>query len=190
VAGEAENGLEALKLCKSIHPDVVLMDIAMPVLSGIQATAEILRHCPKTKVAILSTHDHEAYVVEAIRAGAIGYISKACSHADLLEAIKTVSKGGSYLSPQASACLVSRIRTGGDTPQVPLNGLSPRELQVLGLITDGKASKEIAVLLDLTLQTVKGYRKTLMKKLRATNVAGLINAGGDYLKAEVGGSLR
>ena len=115
-----------------------------PARDGIEVTAEVLRHCPDVKVSILSTHDHEAYVVAAIRAGARAYLSKACSHSDLIEALKTVSKGGSYLSPQASAHLVSRLRAGDPLKvRVPLDDLSPRELQVLRLIAQGKTSKDI-----------------------------------------------
>jgi DNA-binding NarL/FixJ family response regulator len=176
VVGEAEDGAEAVALSKRLKPDIVLIDISLPKLNGIEATGEIMRHCQETRVIILSMYDDENSVVSAIRSGARAFVLKKASDSDLLDALRTVAKGGSYLSPQVSDRLLSRIKRG-DTeekrlPQ-PLEGLSPRELQVLRLVAEGKTSKEIAVLLDLGLQTVRSYRKTMMKKLSVSNVAGL-----------------
>ena len=152
------------------------MDIGLPGLNGIEATTEILRHCPETKIVILSMYDDEHSVVSAIRSGARAFVLKKASDNDLLDALRTVAKGGSYLSPQVSDRLLHRIQRGDlEAKQVPsaLEGLSPRELQVLRLVAEGKTSKEIAVMLDLGLQTVRSYRKTMMKKLGVNNVAGL-----------------
>jgi DNA-binding NarL/FixJ family response regulator len=176
VVGEAEDGAEAVVLSKRLKPDIVLIDISLPKLNGIEATGEIMRHCQETRVIILSMYDDENSVVSAIRSGARAFVLKKASDSDLLDALRTVAKGGSYLSPQVSDRLLSRIKRG-DTeekrlPQA-LEGLSPRELQVLRLVAEGKTSKEIAVLLDLGLQTVRSYRKTMMKKLSVSNVAGL-----------------
>jgi DNA-binding NarL/FixJ family response regulator len=176
VVGEAEDGAEAVALSKRLKPDIVLIDISLPKLNGIEATGEIMRHCQETRVIILSMYDDENSVVSAIRSGARAFVLKKASDSDLLDALRTVAKGGSYLSPQVSDRLLSRIKRG-DTeekrlPQA-LEGLSPRELQVLRLVAEGKTSKEIAVLLDLGLQTVRSYRKTMMKKLSVSNVAGL-----------------
>jgi len=176
VSGEAENGADAVQLCRKTRPDVVLMDIGLPGLNGIEATTEILRHCPETKVIILSMYDDEHSVVSAIRSGARAFVLKKASDNDLLDALRTVAKGGSYLSPQVSDRLLFRIQRGDlDSKPLPsaLEGLSPRELQVLRLVAEGKTSKEIAVMLDLGLQTVRSYRKTMMKKLGVNNVAGL-----------------
>jgi len=176
VVGEAEDGAEAVTLCKRLKPAIVLIDINLPKLNGIEATGEIVRHCPESKVIILSMYDDENSVVSAIRSGARAFVLKRASDNDLLDALRTVAKGGSYLSPQVSDRLLNRIKRGdlGDkrVPQA-LEGLSPRELQVLRLVAEGKTSKEIAVLLDLGLQTVRSYRKTMMKKLNVSNVAGL-----------------
>jgi DNA-binding NarL/FixJ family response regulator len=176
VVGEAENGAEAIRFCKREQPDIVLMDIGLPELNGIEATTEILRHCPETKVVILSMYDDENSVVSAIRSGARAFVLKKASDNDLVDALRTVAKGGSYLSPQVSDRFLRRIQRG-DLSSAPagslLDPLSPRELQVLRLVAEGKTSKEIAVLLDLGLQTVRSYRKTLMKKLNVSNVAGL-----------------
>jgi DNA-binding NarL/FixJ family response regulator len=176
VAGEAEDGADAVNQCKRLKPSIVLIDINLPKLNGIEATSEIVRHCPDTRVIILSMYDDENSVVSAIRSGARAFVLKRASDHDLLDALRTVAKGGSYLSPQVSDRLLNRIKRGDlEEKRVPqaLEGLSPRELQVLRLVAEGKTSKEIAVLLDLGLQTVRSYRKTMMKKLNVTNVAGL-----------------
>jgi DNA-binding NarL/FixJ family response regulator len=176
VAGEAESGTEALQLVKKLKPDVILMDIELPGLNGVEATAEILRHHPEAKIVILSMYSDENSVVGAIRSGARAFILKKASDTDLLDALRMVAKGGAYLSPQVSDRLLERIQKGDlqpkPTPSV-LEGLSPREIQVLRMIAEGKTSKEIAVLLDLGLQTVRSYRKSMMKKLGVNNVAGL-----------------
>lgn len=176
VVGEAETGTDAVQMCRKSNPHIVLMDIGLPGLNGIEATTEILRHCPDVKIIVLSMYDDEHSVVGAIRGGARAFVLKRASDSDLLDALRTVAKGGSYLSPQVSDRLLTRIQRG-DLENKPLpgvlEGLSPRELQVLRLVAEGKTSKEIAVLLDLGLQTVRSYRKTMMKKLNVNNVASL-----------------
>jgi DNA-binding NarL/FixJ family response regulator len=176
VVGEAESGVDAVQVCKDLRPDIVMMDISLPGLNGIEATVELLRHCPASKVLILSMYDDEHSVVSAIRSGARAFVLKKASDNDLLDALRTVAKGGSYLSPQVSDQLLRRIQRGDlESKAVPsaLETLSPRELQVMRLVAEGRTSKEIASLLDLGLQTVRSYRKTLMKKLGVNNVAGL-----------------
>ena len=175
VVGEAANGPQALNLCKKIHPDLVLMDIELPEMNGIEATTEIVRHCPNTKVVILTMCDDETSVASAFHSGVRAFLLKKTGAADLLDALRTVSKGGAYLSPEVSDCFLSHIQHGGQDPQPKplLNRLSPREQQVLRLVAEGKTSKDIANLLELALQTVRTYRKSLMKKVGVTNVAGL-----------------
>jgi DNA-binding NarL/FixJ family response regulator len=176
VAGEADHGAEAVRLTKTLRPEIVLMDIGLPGMNGIEATREILRHCPEVKVVVLSMYDDEHSVVSAVRSGARAFVLKKASDSDLLDALRTVAKGGSYLSPQVSDKLLHCIQRGDlDTKgsSSVLDSLSPRELQVMRLVAEGKTSKEIATLLDLGLQTVRSYRKTMMKKLGVTNVAEL-----------------
>src|SRR6478609_12144318 len=176
VMGEAATGLEAVQFCRDSKPDLILMDIGLPGLSGIETTQEILRHYPEAKVVILSMYDDEHSVVSALRAGARAFVLKRASDSDLLLALRTVAKGGSYLSPQVSHQLLTRIQRGDleSKPPAPvLEQLTPRELQVLRMVAEGKASKEIAALLGLGLQTVRSYRKTMMKKLGINNIAGL-----------------
>lgn len=176
VVGEADNGAEAVQFCRRTSPQLILMDLAMPGLNGIEATSEIVRNTPQARVVFLSAHDDDYSVVRAIRAGARGFVLKRASLGDLLDALRTVAKGGSYLSPQVSDRLLVRIQKGDlESNQVPsvLDGLSPRELQVMRMIAEGLTSKEIAQKLDLGVETVRSYRKTLMKKLGLNNVAAL-----------------
>src|SRR5437764_7408166 len=175
VIGEAESGTDAVQRCKKTPPDIVLMDIGLPGMNGIEATTELLRHCPSVKVIILSMYDDENSVVGAIRSGARAFVLKKASSTELVDALRTVARGGSYLSSQVSDRLLTRIQRGElDTHERnPLGTLSPRELQVLRLVAEGKTSKDIAVMLNLGLQTIRSYRKTMMKKLGVNNVAGL-----------------
>jgi DNA-binding NarL/FixJ family response regulator len=190
VVGDVETGTEAIQICTELRPDIVLMDIGLPGLNGVDSTVELLRHCPSTRVIMLSMYDDEDSVVSSIRAGARGYVVKQASSAELLDALRAVARGSSYLSPHVSERLLSRIRRGevetiGRHPL--LAQLTPREFQVLGLIIEGKASKEIAVILNLGVETVRSYRKTMMKKLNVNNVAGLIRVA---LAAGLAGKTR
>jgi DNA-binding NarL/FixJ family response regulator len=176
VIGESEDGPGAVQYCRKSKPDIILMDIGLPGLNGVETTQEILRHQPDARIIILSMYDDENSVVSAIRAGARAFVLKKASDDDLIDALRTVAKGGSYLSPQVSDRLLNRIQRGDLQSKAPtgvLHGLSPRELQVLRLVAEGKTSKEIAVLLDLGLQTVRSYRKTMMKKVGVSNAPSL-----------------
>jgi len=175
VVGEAENGTDAVHLCKRINPHIVLMDIGLPGMNGVEATTELLRHCPATRVVILSMYDDENTVVGALRSGARAFVLKKASSTELVDALRAVARGGSYWSSQVSDRLLIRIQRGDleTHNDSQLDSLSPRELQVLRMVAEGKTSKEIAVSLDLGLQTVRSYRKTMMKKLGVNNVAGL-----------------
>ena len=177
VVAEADNGAEAVRLVRQFRPAIVLMDIGLPDgLTGIEATAEILRVNPDCKVVILTMFDDENSVVNAVRYGARAFILKRASESDFLDALRMVAAGGMYVSAQVSDRLLTRIQKG-DLHSRPAAGalevLSPREVQVLRLVADGKTSKEIAVLLNLREQTIRSYRKTMMKKVGVNNVAGL-----------------
>jgi DNA-binding NarL/FixJ family response regulator len=176
VIGEADNGADAVQMARKLKPEVVLMDIGLPGLNGVEATIEIMRHCPECKVVILSMYDDETSVVGAIRSGARAFVLKNASSEDLLDALRTVAKGGFYLCAEVADRVQNRIQKGDlDSKSLSpvLDTLSPRELQVLRLVAEGKTSKEIAVMLDLGLQTVRSYRKTMMKKIGVNNIAGL-----------------
>ncbi len=175
VVGEADNGTDAVQFCQRASPQIILMDLVMPGLNGIEATSEIVRNTPQAKIVFLSALDDDYSVVKAIRAGARGFVLKRATLGDLLDALRTVAKGGSYLSPQVSDRLLIRIQKGDLESGVPsaLDALSPRELQVMRMIAEGLTSKEIAQKLDLGVETVRSYRKTMMKKLGLNNVAAL-----------------
>ena len=179
VVGEADSGSDAVSQSKRLQPDLILMDIGLPGMNGIDATSEVLRHSPDTRVTILSMYDDENSVVTAFRAGARAFLLKKASSSDLLDALRTVARGGSYLSPEVSDHLLTRIQRGAlEEKGIPgsLESLSPRERQVMRLVAEGKTSKDIARMLDLRLQTVRADRKTLMKKIGVNNVAGLTQA--------------
>ena len=176
VIAETDSGLEAVAMTRSFRPHLVLMDIHLPGLNGIEATVEILRHNPETRIVMLSMHEDENSVVQAIRSGARGFVLKTASDTELIDALRTVARGGSYLSPRVSDKFLNRVQRGDLNARKStsaLDSLTPREMQVLRMVAEGKTSKEIAVMLNLGLQTVRGYRKTLMKKLGVSNVAGV-----------------
>lgn len=176
VVGEADSGPEAVRICRQTDPDLVLMDIGLPGMSGIEATGELARHCPRVRVLMLSMHDDQESVMAAVRAGARGFILKKACSSDLLDAMRTVARGGTYFDSQVSDRLLSGVQLGKLRPPTRGSGevLSPRERQVLRLTVDGKSNKEVATLLNLEVHTVRSYRKTMMAKLGASNVAELI----------------
>src|SRR5271157_274212 len=176
VVGEADDGAGALRVCQETNPALVLMDISLPGVNGIEATVQLVRHFPNTKVVILSMYDDERSVMGAIRAGARGFVLKQASFGEVLNALRVVARGGTYLSSSISGRLVERLQRGSldAAEKGPLDSLSPRELQVLRLVAEGKSSKEVATILKLEHSTIRSYRKTMMKKLGVSNLAGLI----------------
>jgi DNA-binding NarL/FixJ family response regulator len=177
VIGEAADGGEAVAECNQKHPDLIVMDIGLPGMNGIETTQIVLRNSPVTKVVMLSIYSDEHTVVNAIRAGANAYVLKKASGSDLLKAIRTVAKGGCYLSPQVSDYLFRRLKGVGPETTLATSGveiLAPRELQVLQLVAAGNSSKEIAGILGLEPATVLTYRKTMMRKLGIKNVAACV----------------
>jgi DNA-binding NarL/FixJ family response regulator len=176
VIGEADNGADAVQFTKHLHPHIVLMDIGLPGMNGVESTKEILCFHSDCKIAILSMYDDENSVMGAMRAGARAFILKRASEMDLMKALRVVAAGGIYLSPLVSDRLLSRIQKGDlESRQLDsaLDLLSPLELRVLRMVAEGKTSKEVGKLLDLSEQTVRSSRKVMMRKLHVHNVAGL-----------------
>jgi DNA-binding NarL/FixJ family response regulator len=172
VIGTAVNGLEAVELATKTHPDVVVMDIAMPLLNGIEATQQIRLACPQTKVAILSIHFTSIHIQRALQAGAMGYLLKESAGEEVVEAIRAVHSGERYLSKKIAESVVEDyVRRSGDDV---LEGLSPRERQVLQLIAEGKTSADAAKLLYLSVKTVETYRSRLMQKLGLKDMTSLV----------------
>jgi DNA-binding NarL/FixJ family response regulator len=175
VVGEASNGLDAVALVKKTDPDVVVMDMAMPEMSGLHATMELVKQRPGTKVLILSMYSDEQYVRNALDAGAKGYILKNAIENDLTRAVKAVAAGEQYLAPELSSLLIRAIQTGGfDKASDPYDRLTQREKQVLQLIASSKSNKEIAVILDLSVNTVAVHRANLMSALGVHKTAELV----------------
>lgn len=175
VVGQAGNGREAVSLARKLSPNVVVMDVAMPLLNGLEATRQILRARPTSRVLILSAHSDEAYIERATEAGATGYLVKQTSARYLSEAIRTVHRGHPYRSPSLhpspgtdggrpkGTALASKVR----------DRLSSRELEVLQLIAEGLANKQAAAELSISVKTIEKHRQSLMEKLRIHDTAGL-----------------
>lgn len=174
VVAEASDGREALRLVKTHQPDVVLMDIAMRGLNGLEATARTVKEFPKIKVLILSMHTSEEYVWQALSAGAVGYLLKGSDLDELAFAIKAVTRGGKYLSPPISKQVISDYvrRVGGEKSL--LERLTLRQREVLQLIVEGATTKDIAKTLGISVKTVETHRTQLMERLDIHDVAGLV----------------
>ena len=176
VAGEAENGRQAVALAEQLKPDVVVMDIKMPDLNGIEACHQIRETLPETQVVMLSMHSDEAYVLRALKAGARAYLLKDSAEADLARAIRAAAEGKSFFSPAVGKVLLEdymrKLQRTGAEDSYEL--LSPREREILQLVAEGKSSKEIANLLNLSVYTVETHRAKLMEKLNLRNVPELI----------------
>lgn len=176
VVGEAQTGHQAVQLTKRLRPDVVVMDIAMPLLNGLEATRQILKAVPATRVLILSAHGDDEYIRQVITLGAAGYLIKQTS-ADLLSrAIREVQKGNTFFSPSIASRVHSLSLESPDGCAVLKKkgtALSSRELEVLQLIAEGKANKQIARELDISIKTVEKHRQHLMSKLDLHDTAGL-----------------
>jgi DNA-binding NarL/FixJ family response regulator len=174
VVGEAEDGREALQLARKLSPDVVVMDIAMPDLNGIEATRQILAEIPKIKIVALSMHSDKRYVSEMLKAGAAGYLLKDCAFEELSTAIRTIARGKIYLSPGiAGVVLADYIRTGSAADGSAFSLLSDREREVLQLMAEGRTTKEVAAQLHVSVKTIETHRTHIMAKLDIHSIAAL-----------------
>ncbi len=171
IVGEAGNGREAVTMSEQLKPDVVVMDVAMPELNGIEATRRVTEANPHTRVLALSMHKDSVYVREILRAGARGYLLKDSIDVDLLAAVRAVAKGEGYLSPGVSDTVLSDYRKHVTDP---LDLLSSREREVLQLIAEGKTNKDIATLLNLSVYTVDAHRGRIMEKLNLHSTSELV----------------
>ncbi|HVO98466.1 MAG TPA: response regulator transcription factor [Bryobacteraceae bacterium] len=171
VVGEAGNGREAVELTQKLKPDVVVMDVAMPELNGIEATRRLIELAPRTRVLALSMHKDAVYVREILRAGARGYLLKDSADADLLAAVRAVAKGEGYLSPGVSDAVLTDYRRHVTDP---LDLLTSREREVLQMIAEGKTNKEIATTLNLSVYTVEAHRGRIMEKLNLHSTGELV----------------
>jgi DNA-binding NarL/FixJ family response regulator len=176
VVGEAADGRETVRLVSETRPDVVVMDVAMPVMNGVEATRRIMQEHPRTCVVILSMHNDESYVLRSLRAGAKGYLLKDSAQADLITAIRHVAQGRSFFSPKVSRLLheeyVEELESRGADDSYEL--LSDREREILQLIGEGRSNKEVANLLNLSLYTVETHRSHILQKLDLHSIPELI----------------
>lgn len=171
VIGEAANGREAVELSLALQPDLVIMDVSMPELNGIEATRRLLEVAPRCRVLALSMHKDSVYVREILRAGASGYLLKEAIDHDLLTAVRAVARGQGYLSPEVSDAVLSDYRKHVTDP---IDLLTSREREVLQMIAEGKTNKDIAVTLNLSTYTVESHRSRIMEKLNLHSAGELV----------------
>src|SRR6267143_3246111 len=176
IVGEAETGRQALRLALKLLPDVVVMDVAMPLLNGIEAARQIIKEVPATRVLILSSYSDDEYVHQVTEAGAAGYLLKQTAATDLITAIREARRGNAFFSPAISKRLLENYREaflGGVPVGTRTNRLTSREVEVLQLVAEGKVNKQIAIELCLSIKTVEKHRQNVMNKLNIHDVAGL-----------------
>jgi DNA-binding NarL/FixJ family response regulator len=176
VVGEATNGNEAIAKVRELNPDVVIMDIAMPKMGGLEATRRIVKEFPRTKVLVLTQYDDKEYFFPVIESGALGFISKAAASSELTAGIRSVYHGDSYLSPSVTKLMVENYqRMAGKIPnRDPYNQLTEREREVLKLLAEGHSTQEIAKMLVITPKTAEGHKTNLMAKLGVHNRVELV----------------
>jgi DNA-binding NarL/FixJ family response regulator len=174
VVGEAKDGREAILLVRELEPDLVLMDIAMPGLNGLEATARICKETPKVRVIILSMYANEEYVREAIEAGAAGYLVKKSAAVELEQAIIAVASGEKYFSPLVSPDVIKDRGGRLSADRAWIERLTPRQREILQLIAERHTTKEIAVILNISVKTVETHRAQLMQRLTIHDVPGLV----------------
>ncbi|MEP6718634.1 MAG: response regulator transcription factor [bacterium] len=166
VVGEAENGREAVKYAGELSPDVVVMDISMPEMNGIEATERLRKDCPQIKIVVLTIYEDTGYLRQLLKAGASGYVLKRAVVEELVHAVRTCASGGSYIEPKLAAQVVSTYISRGSAPGSKSQGeLSDRETQVLRLVAWGSSNKEIGAKLNISVKTVETYKVRLMGKL-------------------------
>lgn len=174
VVGEAENGRRAVELAAELRPDVVIMDVTMPELGGVEATRRITGVRPETRVIALSVHSDRRFVLQMFRAGAAGYLLKDCAFEELIRAIRAVVEGQAYLSPNIAGVVVGEFLRNLTAEEAPAFGnLTGREREVLQLMAEGKTTKEIAGLLRVSVKTVESHRRQVMEKLQIGSIAEL-----------------
>jgi two-component system, NarL family, response regulator NreC len=175
VVAEAGNGRDAVRLAEEHRPDVAVVDVAMPLLNGVEATRQIARRAPQTKILVLSMYSDEAYVTQILKAGAIGYLLKDSADVDLLQAVQSVAQGKSFFSPAVGRLMADDYaRQRGDAAADRYELLSDREREIFQLVAEGKTNKEIASLLFISISTVETHRARIMEKLDLHSAAEIV----------------
>jgi two-component system response regulator NreC len=171
VNANASNGQEAVRLAGELHPDVAVLDLAMPIVNGLEAAREIQKISPKTKTIFLTMHNENHYILEALRSGAKGFVTKTHAAEDLVQAIRDAVRGKMYLSPEVSRAVVEAYQS---KEALPMDPLTPRERQVIQLVAEGKTTKEAAATLQISVKTAETHRTRIMEKLNIHETAGLV----------------
>jgi two-component system response regulator NreC len=171
VVGEAADGHEALRLARTLNPDIAVLDLSMPLLNGLYTAREIRRLLPDIKTILLTMYTDKGYVLQAMKVGAKGYVLKTQAADDLIRAIREISHGETYLSPGVASSVVDAYL---DKTDMPVDPLTARERQILQLIAEGKTTKEVARLLNISFKTAESHRSHIMKKLDIHEVTGLV----------------
>jgi DNA-binding NarL/FixJ family response regulator len=174
IVGEARDGLEAIQMIQTHQPNMILMDIGMTPMNGLDATARISKEYPEVRVVILSMHANEEYVLKALRAGAAGYLLKDTKKQELIDALNAVAAGKTFLSKEVSRHVIDDYVRSVESERTPLDQLTPRQRQILRLIAEGKTNKEIAQVLNVSIKTVDTHRTLLMQRLNIHDIAGLV----------------
>jgi DNA-binding NarL/FixJ family response regulator len=176
VVGEAANGVEALHLIEEHRPDVAMMDLAMPEMTGLQAIRRATEQFPDTRIVVLSMHAEEAYLQQALAAGALGYLLKGSDKSELESALRSVMAGVPYITPAISHSIMAALagKSSGEPVPSPLDKLTPRQQEVLKLVAEGCSNKKIAARLHLSAKTVEAHRSAIMQRLEIRDVAGLV----------------
>ena len=176
IVGQAVDGKQGVDAVARLAPDLVLMDITMPVMNGLDATREIHKRFPATRILVLTQHDNKEYIMPLLQAGAVGYISKRARASELVEAIRAVYTNGAYLPPDITHQVVNALAGGAVGERVEQPFLTEREVQIVRLVAEGMSSREIAERLTISVKTVDTHRANVMEKLEAHNSAELIKA--------------
>ncbi len=174
VVAQAADGAEAVERALATRPDVAVLDLSMPRLSGLEAVRRIHAELPATRILVLSMHEDEEYVVRVVRAGADGYLVKDSAGSELLAAVRALHSGQGYFGPRPARVLAERYRNPDRTPEDPYGSLTPREREVFHLVVEGRATKEVAQALGISVKTAENHRSRMMEKLGVHNTAEVV----------------
>jgi DNA-binding NarL/FixJ family response regulator len=174
VVAEAADGIEAVEKVLKLRPDVVVMDMTMPRLSGLEAVRRIHEQLPSARVLVLTVHEEEEYIIPMVRAGAAGYLVKDSATGELLQAVRTLHAGQAYFGPQAAKVMAEQFQNPSADPGDPYGSLTPREREVFHLVAEGKTTKDVARTLDISVKTAENHRSRVIDKLKVNNTAGLV----------------
>lgn len=174
IVAQAENGLEAIEKAKSLNPDVVIMDLTLPIINGVEATRIIHKELPETRILVLSMHAEKNYIKEALEAGAAGYLFKDCTYDQLIEAINSVCQGKNYLSEKITEVLIHDYLSKDGQIQINSQDLSERESEILKLVAEGKSTREISEKLFISIKTVGTHKQHIFEKLNFKSISDLI----------------